>query len=123
MSSTICPHCGRRFSCTSNRRKHERRGSCRRPTHLVLENAAGWSPGQTTGDPVIDCAIARFIFDPRTLPCDYRDLDAMRWQTGGLDGIPEPPLPEPWADFGRKGDRGQAEQALTLDDIRRARSA
>jgi len=123
MSATICPHCGRRYSKPSNLRKHERRGSCRRPTHVIVENDAGWSPGQTTGDPVIDCAIARFIFDPRTLPCDVRDLDAMRWQAGGLDGIPEPPLPEPWADFGRKGNRGQPEQALTFDDIRRARGA
>ena len=44
----------------------------------------------TTGDRQLDQAIARFIHNPATLPCDVADRLTDYWRAGGCDGIPQP---------------------------------
>ena len=77
-------------------------------------------PIETTGDRLIDQAIARFIHNPATLPCDVPNTWTHYWMAGGTDGVPEPygqPIPK---DERHKGST-PVEPAYTRQEIMEAR--
>lgn len=84
-------------------------------------SAKGWHPNATTGDRKIDQAIARFIHDPRTLPCDVPDLSLAWWHAGGCDGVPERPH-GPMPDVRDQPIPDTPNEALTRAEIMKARA-
>ena len=77
----------------------------------------------TTGDRKLDQAIARFIYDPRTLRCDERHDWPDYWARGGVDGQPEPRLRDlPHLFTGRRHPgRDEPETSYTRTEIMEAR--
>lgn len=85
-----------------------------------MRNTDLTGPLETTGDPKLDAAIARFIYDPRTLPCDVPDLSLAWWHGGGYDGVPERPQAVLVTERDQIGDTPH--EALTRAEIMEARS-
>ena len=69
-TKTTCIKCGRTFTRSDALLRHTRRRSC---DQAAQDNTPGWQPGATTGDPRLDCVIARFIHWPDELPSDHDD--------------------------------------------------
>jgi hypothetical protein len=57
----------------------------------------------TTGDRTLDRAIARFVYDPRSLRCDIKSDLVDYWRNGGCDGVRRRHTTPPWGDE-HKGD-------------------
>lgn len=72
----------------------------------------------TTGDRKLDQAIARFIYDPRTLRCDERNDWPDYWARGGTDG--RPPLP-PWTGFESTHKGAPTDETFTRAEIMESR--